>query len=153
MSDTLVTRDTLAAIFTVDVRTVKNLVDEGMPKAARGKFDLALCVPWYLERERERVRAGKGLNDLDLARQRKTVAEARLAEINLAKAEELVIPTELHVDRLTQRLDTVAGAVKAMGRYQADVKGAITDEAADRLLDRMSDEILAELYALSDAIE
>jgi phage terminase Nu1 subunit (DNA packaging protein) len=52
-----------------------------MPKAARGKYDLTACVPWYLKREREAARGAKGLNDLDLARQRKTVAEARLAEL------------------------------------------------------------------------
>lgn len=148
-----VARQKLANLFGVDVRTIKNLVDEGMPKRARGRFDLAVCVPWYLERERERARGNKGLNDLDLARQRKTVAEARLAELNLAKEEAHLIPMEMHTKRLTERLDEVAGALKSLGRYHADVKAAVTDDAADRLLDRMSDETLAQLHALSDVID
>lgn len=148
-----VSRQVLADLFGVDVRTIKNLVDEGMPKAARGRYVLSACVPWYVQREREAARGAKGLNDLDLARQRKTVAEARLAELNVQKEEGLVIPTELHASRLLERLQTVAGAVKAIGRYHADVKAAVTDEAADQLLDRMSDEILAELFALSDSID
>lgn len=148
----VVSRDFLAKLFSCDVRTIKNYVDEGMPKEARGQFRLTVCVPWFIEREREQARSAKGLNDLDLARQRKTVAEARRAELELAKAEGAVIPTELHAQRLAQRLETVAGAVKAIHRYQPDIKAAVTDEAADGLLDRMSDEILEELHGLSDTI-
>src|SRR5688500_10594066 len=129
----VVSRDFLAKLFSCDVRTIKNCVDEGMPKEARGKFRLSTCVPWFVERERERARGARGLNDLDLARQRKTVAEARLAELELAKAEAAVIPTELHGQRLADRLETVAGAVKAIHRYQPDIKAAVTDEAADAL--------------------
>jgi phage terminase Nu1 subunit (DNA packaging protein) len=149
----LVSRDRLAQLFTCDVRTIKNLVDEGMPKVTRGRYSLTACVPWFLQREREAARGAKGLNDLDLARQRKTVAEARIAEIDAATAEGEVIPTALHAVRLRERLETVAGAVKAIGRYQPDVKAAVTDAAADALLDRMSDEILAELHGLSDTID
>lgn len=142
----------LADVFKCDIRTVQNCVNEGMPQIVRNRYDARAAVPWYLERERESARGNKGLNDLDLARQRKTIAEARLAEIDLAKAEGSVIPTELHAQRLAERLETVAGAVKAIHRYQPDIKAAITDEAADALCDRMADEVLAELYGLSDTI-
>lgn len=153
MKGDVVGPDFLARVFGVDVRSLKNFVDEGMPKAARGRYALTACVPWYLERERQAARAGKGLNDLDLARQRKTVAEARMAELQLAEKEGAVIPTAVHAARLRERLEQVAGNVKAINRYQPDIKAAITDVAADALCDRMSDEILAELYALSDTID
>lgn len=148
----LVSRDRLASLFSCDARTIDNLVGEGMPKAARGTYALSKCVPWYLERERERARGAKGLNDLDLARQRKIIAEALLAERELAQLESRLIPVEVHEQELRARLDTVAGAVKAIHRYQPDVKAAVTDVAADGLLDKMADAILAELYALSDEI-
>lgn len=153
MKGDVVGPDFLARVFGVDVRSLKNFVDEGMPKAARGRYVLTACVPWYLERERQAARAGKGLNDLDLARQRKTVAEARMAELQLAEKEGAVIPTAVHAARLRERLEQVAGNVKAINRYQPDIKAAITDVAADALCERMSDEILAELYALSDTID
>lgn len=149
----LVSRDYLAKLLGVDVRSIKNFVDEGMPKEGRGKYSLFACVPWYIDREREAARGNKGLNDLDLARLRKVAAEGRLAELELAKQEGRVIPTELHAQRLRERLDTVAGAVKANGRYHAELKAAITDEQADALLDKIADEQLAELYQLSDTIE
>jgi hypothetical protein len=76
-----------------------------------------------------------------------------MAEIELATAEGQAIPLELHVARMRERLESVAGSVKAIGRYQPDIKAAVTDEAADALCDRMSDEILAELHGLSDLID
>lgn len=148
-----VNRDFLSRVLGVDVRSIKNFVDEGMPKSARGRFSLIACVQWYLEREREKARGAKGLNDLDLARQRKTVAEARTAELDLAEREGQVITMDLHRQRLRERLETVAGAIKANGRYQPDIKAAVTDEQADALLQRMGDEQLAELYDLKDEIE
>jgi phage terminase Nu1 subunit (DNA packaging protein) len=149
----VVSRQALANLFGVDVRTIANLVSEGMPKLARGLFSLSACLPWYIDREREAARAGKGLNDLDLARQRMTNANARKAERELAQAEGLLIPADLHERRLRERLDSVAGALKANSRYHAQVKAATTDEAADALLEKMADEQLAELYALNDKID
>jgi phage terminase Nu1 subunit (DNA packaging protein) len=148
-----VSRDFLARVLGVDVRTIANLVAEGMDKSSRGKFPLLVCVQWYVRREREAARGAKGLNDLDLARQRKTVAEARIAELDLADREGRSIPIDVHVQRMRERLETVAGNVKAINRYQPDVKAAITDDAADALLDRMADEILAELFGLRESIE
>lgn len=148
----VVSAKTLASWFGCDARSVGNYVKEGMPKDERGKFDPARAIPWFLQRERERARSSKGLNDLDLARQRKTIAEAELAEMELAKARDELIPLALHEQRLRERLETVAGSVKAIHRYQPEVKAAVTDVAADALLDKMSDEMLAELHGLTDEI-
>lgn len=142
----------LAQLCSCDLRTIQNCVGEGMPQINRNRYDSRAAVPWHRERAIEQARAGKGLNDLDLARQRKTVAEARLAEIELAKAEESVVPVDVAAHELRTRLETVAGAVKAIHKFQPDIKAAVSDEAADALCDRMADEILAELYGLSDTI-
>lgn len=149
----LVSREFIAQLLGVDVRSIANFVTEGMPKTARGRFDLLVSVQWYVNREREAARAGRGLNDLDLARQRKTIAEARKAELELEALEGRTIPVELAKQRLRERLETVAGNLKAIGRYQPDVKAATTDAAADALLDRMGDEIMAELFGLKDTID
>lgn len=146
-------RDDLARLLGVDVRSIANYAAEGMPRRARGRYPLGACVRWYIERERQAARAGKGLNDLDLARQRKTVAEARLAELRLAEQEAAVVPVAVHAERLRERLEQVAGNVRAINRYQPDIRAATTDVAADALCERMADEILAELYALSDTID
>lgn len=92
------------------------------------------------------------MNDLDLARQRKTIAEARKAERELDELEGRLIPVEVHEKRLAERLETVAGAVKAIHRYQPEIKSAVTDVQADALCDKMADEILDELHGLKDTI-
>lgn len=151
--DADVSRHFIARAIGVDVRSITNYAAEGAPKSARGKFPLSAFVQWYIQREREAARAGKGLNDLDLARQRKTIAEARLAEAAVTDKEGSSLPMSVHGDRLRERLESVAGAIKANGRYHDDVKAAITDAQADAFLDRQADEMLAELFALSDTIE
>jgi phage terminase Nu1 subunit (DNA packaging protein) len=152
MPNTDVTRDFLSRLLGVDVRTITNCRKEGAPQSARGLYPLADFVKWYVEREREAARGSKGLNDLDLARQRKTIVDARRGEVELAKEESRVLPIDMHKKRLRERVETVAGNVKAIHRYQPLIKSAVTDEAADALCDRMADEILAELFEAKDFI-
>jgi phage terminase Nu1 subunit (DNA packaging protein) len=143
----------LAFLLNVDERTIRRLAVEGMPKEKRGTFRLRAALEWFVTYRVKAARGEKGLNDLDVARERKTLAEARIAEIDLSDREGRTIPLELHISRLRDRCESVAGAVKAIGRYQPDIKAATSDEAADALCDRMSDEILAELHGLVDTIE
>lgn len=148
----IVSGKALAGILKVDVRTVKNLVDQGMPKQARGRYDLEACVPWYVERERETARAGKGLNDLDLARQRKTLAEARKAEIELETLEGNVIPLEDHEHRVETLAVRLAAQVKGLDRFMADVQRATSIIEAKAVVDKISDALLASLRAVADEL-
>jgi phage terminase Nu1 subunit (DNA packaging protein) len=143
----------LGAILGVDVRTIANLVKEGMPKTARGTYDLCKCVHWYLDRERTAARQKRSLNELELARKRKIDIDTRRGAVELAREEAAVMPIEVAEQQLRERLETVAGGVKAIHRYQPDIKAAVTDEAADALCDRMIDEVLAELHGLKDSID
>jgi hypothetical protein len=47
--------DEMAAILEVDVRAVELLVANGMPTAARDKFDPNEAVPWYLAYMRTKI--------------------------------------------------------------------------------------------------
>lgn len=146
----IVSRKVLADVLKVDIRSLKNFVDDGMPKEARGRYDLTHCVPWYVEREREAARAGKGLNDLDLARQRKTLAEARKAEIELDEIEKNMIPLSVHEERLEVMTGRLAVPVKGLDRYIADVQRATTMLEAKGVLDRVSDDLLRALQGIAD---
>lgn len=102
-----VTRDVLAAILGVDVRSVTNFVNEGMPKESRGRFVLSVCVRWYVDRERAAASSGRGLNDLARARERKTRAEAEEAELRVERMLGNVVPLEvvaITVGRIADRL-------------------------------------------------
>lgn len=147
------TRHELAALIGVDVRTIKNLVDDGMPKLARGKYDLGVCVKWYIERSVELARAGKGLNDLDLARQRKTVAEARMAELELEQLEGNLIPLDLHEQRVEGLSARLASQCKGLDRFIAGVQRATSAVDAKAVVDDISDTLLAALRAVADDLE
>lgn len=47
--------DEMAAILEVDVRAIEMLVKNGMPEAARDKFDPNEAVPWYLAHMRGKI--------------------------------------------------------------------------------------------------
>lgn len=152
--EVLVGRQFLADLLGFDVRTVKNLVDEGMPKAGRGRFALSRCVQWYLERERERSRAGKGLNDLDLARQRKTSAEARLAELELARVEGSQVPDEVLVERISAVAESIRAVLNAVpSKYLGPIQATRTAMEAQAVGERIRDETLAALEQLADLLE
>jgi phage terminase Nu1 subunit (DNA packaging protein) len=146
----VVNRSQLADVLGIDIRSVKNFVDDGMPKLARGKYELGACVKWFVEHEREKARAGKGLNDLDLARQRKTIAEARKAELELEALEGNVIPLDMHEQRLEGITTRLAAQCKGLDRFIADVQRATTTIEAKSVVDAMSDALLASLQRVSD---
>lgn len=150
-----VSRQFLANCFKVDVRSIKNFVDEGMPKVARGKFPLAECVWWYLERERQGARAGKGLNDLDLARQRKTVAEAQEAEHRVAKLLATVIDADVHeevVGHVCDRLMPILQNLSSNYTLRLEELG-IEAGRAESLLEAIAVDLTSALRAVAPQLE
>lgn len=152
MSEHVVARAYLAEVLAVDVRSIKNFVDEGMPKLARGKFDLRACVQWYVTREREAAREGKGLSDLDLAKQRKELAQAAKAEIEVEQLRGEIIPLDVHEHRVEAIAARLATRIKGLGRYIADVQRATTAVEAASVLDGISDDLLAHCSSVADEI-
>lgn len=154
MPPTTVSRTYLAKLFACDVRTVKNLVDEGMPKEARGQYDLTKCVPWYLEREREQARGSKGLNDLDLARQRKTIAEARKAEMEAEALEGRLVPLAVHEKRFGDACERLrAVLVQVPSRFMARIQQARGDVEAQAVGEAIRDETLRSLLETADDLD
>lgn len=148
----VVNRNELAGILGVDVRSIKNFVDDGMPKLTRGKYDVGACVKWYVEHEREKARAGKGLNDLDLARQRKTIAEAREAELRVEERLANVVPVEMLAEvggRLADRLLPVLQNIPANYSLRLEECG-VPAQKAEAVLESVALELTT---ALRDTVE
>lgn len=147
-------RNVLAELFRVDVRTIKNLVDEGMPKEARGMYSLRACVPWYLEREREAARKGKGPSDLDLAKQRKTLADARMAELAVAEAEATLLPAELLEERFGAVCDRLrAKCTQLPSRFSSKIQQAQTAGESIAVGEDMRDYVLRAFQEVADELE
>lgn len=146
---------TLADILKVDVRSIKNLVDQGMPKEKRATFVLAACVPWYVERERESARANRGLNDLDLARQRKTLAEAQEAELRVAKILGSVIDADVHeevVGQVCDRLMPVLQNIPSNYGIRLEQLG-VEAAAAESVLESIATDLTSALRSTADEMD
>jgi phage terminase Nu1 subunit (DNA packaging protein) len=78
----------VAHVLNLTPRWVNRLVKEqGMPRHSRGEYDLVACVHWYIAFLEKRIEdAQKGTEDEATARRRLISANARLRELQLAKA-------------------------------------------------------------------
>lgn len=148
-----ISKKELAALFQRDPRSITNYVHEGMPRHPDGTYPPAACVAWLVDREREGARAGKGLNDLDLARQRKTLAEARKAELEAEELEGRMVDTDVVEQRVRALVERVAARLAGLGRYRGDVLRAMSDVDADEVLQKIEDELRRACLGLADEIE
>lgn len=146
----IVTRNELAELLDVDLRTVDGWLRRGCPivsKGGRGRaheIDSADVVRWLQDRAAEgRAR----VISLDEARLRKTIAEAGLAELELDSARRMFAP----IDMVAEVLGTVVGAVsRSIEALPAEVAPSVaaprSPAACRRLLE---DAFAAALEALS----
>jgi phage terminase Nu1 subunit (DNA packaging protein) len=99
---------TIATLLDLSERRVQQLSAEGViPKSERGRYELVPAVQGYVHFLRDR-NVNPGVVSLDVARQRKTAAEAELAEIELAKARADVVA----IDDVAKRWDAILSGVR-----------------------------------------
>lgn len=100
---------TIAKLLDLSERRVQQLSREGViPKAERGRYELVPAVRGYIHYLRDRS-LDVGVVSIDVARQRKTAAEAELAEIELAKARADVAS----IEDVAKRWDAILSGVRA----------------------------------------
>jgi phage terminase Nu1 subunit (DNA packaging protein) len=84
--------DQVAHLLMLTPRQVNNLVKEGMPKVARGEYDVVAVVHWYIRKMKAQVDAARRGDETEVqARARLVKATADLREMDLAKQREEVI--------------------------------------------------------------
>ena len=99
---------TISKLLDLSERRVQQLSREGViPKAERGRYELVPAVQGYIRYLRDRS-LEVGVVSIDVARQRKTAAEAELAEIELAKARADVVA----IDDVAKQWDTILSGVR-----------------------------------------
>ena len=99
---------TISKLLDLSERRVQQLSREGViPKAERGRYELVGAVRGYVHYLRDRS-IDSDVVSIDVARQRKTAAEAELAEIELAKARADVVS----INDVALQWDAVLGACR-----------------------------------------
>jgi len=104
--DPLFKIQTIAAVLGLTTRRVRVLIQLGMPKVKRGRYNLADCVQWYVN---YRVKAASHASRMDNARLRKLRAEAKEKELKISTMEEKLIP----VDEVVKTWSNITAAMKA----------------------------------------
>lgn len=128
------------------------LMTEDVPHTERGgpgkswKFDLAVLNRWWLEREIKKSPHQTGrmltLND---ARGAKLDAEAKMAQLELAKMQEELVPVSSVLPMLTKALTAVRGRLLSIPAKAAPVINPADPKMAREFLDHLIREVLQEL--------
>ena len=115
--------DKIAQVFRISERSVQRLVTiDGMPRDARGKYDLAKCMAWYIRHLHQKVCGCSGPCEGFKPHERE-MANAR-AERKMALKEALDIAPELvglDADAIEERLtDAVKGIFDSVESVQEE---------------------------------
>lgn len=138
----------LADALGVTPRRVQQLVHEGMPQLARGRYHLPECMRWYLEREK----SAAGSTSAEDAETREKLARAEWHELRTARLRgQLLAATDVErtwnaaVSAVSAKLDNLAATIppRVLGQTDAaevqrvvvrlveDCKSALRDLSMD----------------------
>jgi hypothetical protein len=148
----IVSRERLGEILGISNRRLDELVREGLPGEApkvagdRWKFDTAPAVGWLREKERKLALGEVAKVDANEAKRRKIAAEAALMELELAKAQGLLLPISDFVKAWEQMIGSCRAKMLALGSKLGPALAIISDAAECNLvIDRSVNEALLEL--------
>lgn len=151
----LLAQTDLADRLGITTRQVRSLVTRGLPKTGEGpsaKHPWPAARDWYnayLERQAE---AKYRPTDLDALRARKLEADARLAEIEVAKAEATLVPFDVHEQRVGALCDRLRGVLMTIpSKYLGRIQVARTDLEAQAVGEQIRDDTLRALQGTADA--
>lgn len=142
-----------AALVGLSTRQVRNLEAEGLPHRADGNaklYPLPDALDWYYARKYE-PEAPSERKEADL---RKLNAEAKLKEIEVAKAAGELVPLDQYTSELGLVLDKVRAKLQNVpGTWAPALVGCKTIPEALTRLRPLVNEILVELSGMGDELE
>lgn len=138
---------------------MRNLDELGIPRETdddgRAIYPWPAALRWYVTYREELAARRAAPATIDEARERKLVAEARLAEIEVAKREGVLIPLETHeavVAALAERLRAVL--INAPSQYGLDLERAgVSPADAQTILENIADSLTRALRSTVDDLE
>jgi phage terminase Nu1 subunit (DNA packaging protein) len=151
-----VPQSAVAALFGVDVRTIRNWVDAGMPHriaSGRPAYLLSEVIPWRREQDKREARVSAA-PDLAEEQARKMRADADLSELKRDQMRGDLVPA-VDVERRMERLCAYV-RVRVMGirgKWAPKVMGLGTMQEATATLDALSWDILEALRENADELD
>ncbi|MCA9675773.1 MAG: hypothetical protein KC464_12100 [Myxococcales bacterium] len=146
----VVTTGELATVLGLTDRQIRNLVAEGMPQRARGRFDLPAAVQWYVDQWRDRSDRSNGRLDSE-ERRALLAAQTRRAELEAAQLAGELEPRATAATVLMRVAALVADRLGAMPARRAPMLVGLDDvNAAALVLEEEVAEIRAALASELD---
>lgn len=142
----------LAKACNLTPRRIRQLVQEGMPRAGHGRYELGECLSWYI-RYLQQIVERRGTPEQSGARlamaeadMRKLTADAEMAEIKVRRLRGELISDADAVAEIRRFCERVRAVILSMrSRYQAGILNLRTIPEAGQALDRIAVGILTEL--------
>ena len=148
-----VTKRELAGILGLSTRQIENLEAEGLPRRAdknRKFYPIPDAVRWYVDRERRRAEP----TDFEEARARKMAAEARLAELMLAREEGKLLAIDDVEREWRQVLERLrAKLLSVPSRYAPALVGRRSIPEAIQVLQQLVEETMLALSETGEEID
>ncbi len=149
------TKQELARALDLSIRQIENLVVDGMPHAKRGRRLLfeAAAIVWYFRRKLQEFEA-RTPPSVEEARARRELAQAELAEYELAEKRRQMLSIEDH-DRILGRLQDRLRAkhLNLPGKWAPQIVGLRSIPEGQARLEEMMHECLLELTRVADQVE
>ena len=135
----------LAEMFQVTPATILNWAKDGMPKAARGEWDVADCFNWKAEQEltrktRELSSTGETEGELEL---RKLAADVMLKEIAVEKERDHLTTHEAVDFILVSYLEPIRTMIlQVPSSWPTELLGIDDKQEMQEILERLVDDLL-----------
>jgi hypothetical protein len=155
MKKWLLTQKQCAEGLGLTSRQIHNLVEQGMPRHAKGGkafYPWPRVLKWYIEFRTKDVKQAAPRSDVEAALDRRAMAEAQLIEIELAEAQGLNISLDTHEERVRSLCEPLAARCRSLSQYIGDVQLAKTEGEASTLLETIGHNLLRALTDSADAI-
>lgn len=147
-----------AAAIGVTTRQVRNLEDAGCPvkvKGDRKTYPWPKALQWYIGYRESLVEKRVKPLDFDAARARKMAADAQLSEIEVEKAQRVLVPAdtvEQVVGELGDRLRAVI--VNVPGNYGLKLEAVgVPAREAEEILTAICEELTTALRSVADSLD
>lgn len=157
MTSTSISRQELAELLSVTPRAVADMEKRGLPadrSARHPRYDPAEAVAWYVDAKVAEAMLRRAPADLEAARARKTTADARLRELDLAFRQGELVRVDDAVAELDRMLDGLrARLVGFPGRWGLQLVGLKSPPEATAKLEQGVRELMELLVRVPADLE
>ena len=108
---------------------IAQLVEKGMPKEDRGKFNAPDCIQWYINFRIEGARGPEGSSDVNEARKKLYDAQVIKTELETSRIKRETIPADEHMIDMNQLAVMFSSGLDAIGGRLAAQLAGMTDPA------------------------